>query len=165
MARSPRSFPLRFSCAGTKFSCLVERLVSHRDRTSSATQASPKEGGIVGEWCPEDQATLLFVDSYFLSSDGKRWPKLETLANGVGLVDNLRTSFTAVRVSSVFQSLSSRSIAVARLIRTLRSSHSGRAFFRPGGKVPPPTNCRTRETALPGIGNPVWLCRGTLPGP
>src|SRR5262245_30790529 len=47
----------------------------------------------------KDATALLFVDPYndFLSEDGKAWPRIKSVAEANGLLDNLRRLDRAVR--------------------------------------------------------------------
>ncbi len=46
---------------------------------------------------------LLFIDPYndFLSAGGKVWPRIETIAQEIGLLDNLRTIVASVREADI----------------------------------------------------------------
>lgn len=53
--------------------------------------------------CDLSRTALLLVDPYndFLSGGGKLWPLLQTVADEVGLLDNLRSAVTAARNAGV----------------------------------------------------------------
>ena len=50
-----------------------------------------------------ERTALLFIDPYndFLSEGGKLWPRLESVAREVGLLDNLRTVTAAAREAGI----------------------------------------------------------------
>ena len=52
---------------------------------------------------PTRNTALLFVDPYndFLSEGGRIWPRVQAVAEGSGLLDNLRTITTAVRAAGI----------------------------------------------------------------